>query len=245
VGQYDKVTAFFSGTPGGLIESIEAGEQHGGDTKTITVHHFLRVIVVVLFVPLFFLFFFDTPKAYEGLSQLNEPMDYNLGFIFIVTIAGLFLAHWVPIPAKYFVCPLALSATLSATDVVYFSCPDWLMFISQLIVGIALGAKLLGINFLLLKKCLFLSILTSFSMLMMAFFLSLLLGSFLKVSNDIFFISLVPGGVSEMSLMAVVLSSDATFVTIHHLWRIIVVVIEIVILKRLNVFKSPKTRYDR
>ena len=58
------------------------------------------------------------------------------------------------------------------------------------------------------------------------------------IPQEILFISLVPGGVTEMSLLAVVLSSDATFVTIHHIWRILVVVIEILVLTRLNLFKS-------
>ena len=75
-------------------------------------------------------------------------------------------------------------------------------------------------------------------MLTMAFFLSLLLIQLLTIPQEIMFISFVPGGVTEMSLMAIVLSSDATFVTIHHIWRIVIVVAEIVILSRLNLFKS-------
>tara|TARA_B100000965_G_scaffold389338_1_gene394891 strand:- start:531 stop:761 length:231 start_codon:yes stop_codon:yes gene_type:complete len=75
-------------------------------------------------------------------------------------------------------------------------------------------------------------------MLTMAFFLSLLLIHLLAIPQEILFISFVPGGVTEMSLMAIVLSSDATFVTIHHIWRIVIVVAEIVILSRLNLFKS-------
>ena len=75
-------------------------------------------------------------------------------------------------------------------------------------------------------------------MLTMTFFLSLLLVQLLKIPQEILFISFVPGGVTEMSLMAIVLSSDASFVTIHHIWRIVIVVLEIVILSRLNLFKS-------
>ena len=105
-------------------------------------------------------------------------------------------------------------------------------------VGIALGARLLGLNFNLLRKCLLLSAISSAIMLTMAFFLSFLLVQLLIIPQEILFISFVPGGVTEMSLMAIVLSSDATFVTIHHIWRIVIVVLEILIISRLNLFKS-------
>jgi len=238
LGHYDKVTAFFSATPGGLLESINAGERYGGDESIITIQHFLRIMIVVLIVPIFFLIFLERPNNLEEKLSINPLKDYNLEFLFLTTFLGLILGYKISVPARYFICPLFLSAFLNASGIVNFSCPNWLLFISQLVVGIALGARLLGLNFTLLKKCLVLSAISSTVMLTMAFFLSLLLVQLLTIPQEILFISFVPGGVTEMSLMAIVLSSDATFVTIHHIWRIVIVVAEIVILSRLNLFKS-------
>ena len=238
IGNYDKATAFFSATPGGLLESINAGERYGGDERIITIQHFLRIMIVVIIVPIFFLIFFKNPIRFTDEILSNASIDYNLEFLFLTTIVGLILGYKISIPAKYFICPLFLSAFLNTSGIINFSCPDWLLFISQLVVGIALGARLLGLNFNLLRKCLLLSAISSAIMLTMAFFLSFLLVQLLIIPQEILFISFVPGGVTEMSLMAIVLSSDATFVTIHHIWRIVIVVLEILIISRLNLFKS-------
>ena len=245
IGGYDKVTSFFSGTPGGLLESINSGEKYGGDERIITIQHFLRIIIVVLLVPLFFIVFFETPKIFEEEISLKTPINYNLELLFLTTLTGLILGYRTSIPAKYFICPLILSACLNVSGTVNFSSPDWLLFISQLIVGIALGAKLLGIDANLIKKCLLLSMISTFAMLVTAFLLSVLLIGFLKIPQEILFIALVPGGVTEMSLMAVMLSSDATFVTIHHIWRILVIVIEILILNRFGTFKRLSTHMQK
>ena len=237
LGRYDTVTAFFSATPGGLLESISAGERYGGDERVITIQHFLRILIVVIIVPIFFMIFFETPKTPKSELLLKPLNDHNLEMLIFSTIVGLILAYKTALPAKYFISPLILSAFLNSSEIVTFSSPDWLIFTSQLVVGMALGARLLGISFHALRKCLFLSIISAGLMLIIAFLFSFLLVKTLTIPHEILFISFVPGGVTEMSLLAVVLSSDATFVTIHHIWRIVIVVIEILVLTRLNLFK--------
>ena len=237
LGHYDLVTAFFCATPGGLLESISAGERYGGDEIVITIQHFLRILIVVIIVPVFFITFFETPKIPKSELLLDPFNDNNLEMLLLTTLVGLLLAYKTALPAKYFICPLILSALLNTSGIVNFSSPDWLIFISQLVVGIALGARLLGISFHILSKCLFLSVISASIMLVIAFLLSFFLVKTVKIPQEILFISLVPGGVTEMSLLAVVLSSDATFVTIHHIWRIVIVVIEILVITRLKLFK--------
>ncbi len=237
LGHYDTVTAFFSSTPGGLLESIEAGKKYGGDERIITIQHFLRILIVVIIVPIFFIIFFEPTKT-TSLEIFLEPVtDHNLEMLFLTTLASLILAYKIALPAKYFICPLIFSAILNSTGIVSFSSPNWLLCISQLMVGIALGARLLGINLEILRKSLILSIMSAGIMLIVVFIFSFLLVKILTIPQEILFISFVPGGVTEMGLLALVLSSDITFVTIHHVWRILIVVVEILILTRLNLFR--------
>ena len=238
LGDYDRSTAFFSATPGGFLESISAGERYGGDERVITIQHFLRILIVMIIVPIFFMIFFETLKTPKSDLLFKPLSDHNLEMLFFTTLVGLILAYKTDLPAKYFIFPLILSAFLNTSGIVTFSSPDWLIFISQLVVGIALGARLIGLKFQILRKCLMLSVMSAAIMLIIVFLLSFLLVKILTIPQEILFISFVPGGVTEMSLLAVVLSSDATFVTIHHIWRILVVVIEILVLTRLNLFKS-------
>ena len=237
LGHYDTVTAFFSATPGGLLESIESGKKYGGDVRIITIQHFLRILIVIIIVPIFFIIFFESPKTTSSEISFRPAHDNNLEMLFLTTLVGLILAYKTALPAKYFICPLIFSAILNSTGLVSFSSPNWLLCISQLVVGIALGARLLGINLKILRKSLILSVMSAGIMLIIVFIFSSLLVKILTIPQEILFIAFVPGGVTEMSLLAVVLSSDATFVTIHHIWRIGVVVLELLVLSRLNLFK--------
>ncbi|MBZ4022297.1 hypothetical protein CKO11_07480, partial [Rhodobacter sp. TJ_12] len=53
-GTLDPVTAFFGAAPGGLIETVQMGEEMGGDARMLTMLQFLRLITTLIAVPLFF-----------------------------------------------------------------------------------------------------------------------------------------------------------------------------------------------
>ena len=54
IGRFDRETAYFSATPGGLIEAITLGEEAGGDPATLTLLQFSRLLVCIITVPLAF-----------------------------------------------------------------------------------------------------------------------------------------------------------------------------------------------
>ena len=54
LGKYDRVTAFYAGAPGGLVESMTLGEEAGADIRVLSIQHFIRIILVILIVPMAF-----------------------------------------------------------------------------------------------------------------------------------------------------------------------------------------------
>ena len=74
---------------------------------------FLRILIVVIIVPIFFIAFFDTPKTSTPELILKQLNDHNLEMLFFTTLVGLILAYKTALPAKYFICPLILSAFLN------------------------------------------------------------------------------------------------------------------------------------
>ncbi|MDQ7070134.1 MAG: AbrB family transcriptional regulator [Rhodobacterales bacterium] len=61
VGKYDRQTAFFAGSPGGLFESISLGEEAGADLRLLMLQQFLRIILVVTLVPIGFSWWYGAP----------------------------------------------------------------------------------------------------------------------------------------------------------------------------------------
>ncbi|HOZ35241.1 MAG TPA: AbrB family transcriptional regulator, partial [Tabrizicola sp.] len=53
-GGLDRQTAFYGAVPGGLIESVQLGEEAGANVALLTVLQFLRLIGTIVAVPLIF-----------------------------------------------------------------------------------------------------------------------------------------------------------------------------------------------
>lgn len=52
LAKFDPVTAYFSAMPGGLSEMALVGEAMGGDARTISLVHSVRILLLVLTIPL-------------------------------------------------------------------------------------------------------------------------------------------------------------------------------------------------
>ena len=63
IAGYDRVTAYFSGTPGGLTEMVLAGADMGGDARVISMTHAARILMVVLALPFAFQLLADYDPA--------------------------------------------------------------------------------------------------------------------------------------------------------------------------------------
>ncbi len=76
VGGYDRVTAFFCGMPGGLVEMVIYGEERGGDARIIALVHSARILMVVMTLPFIIQFTqgirLDRPVT--GVSMFDAPL---------------------------------------------------------------------------------------------------------------------------------------------------------------------------
>ena len=71
IGGYDATTAFYSGAPGGLIESIAMGEASGADQPTLIAQQFLRIIFVITLVPMGLSLWLGYPVGSAGGLSFN------------------------------------------------------------------------------------------------------------------------------------------------------------------------------
>ena len=235
VGRYDPPTALFAAMPGGLYEAIEFAEKAGSDPKVMTVQHFARIVVVVVSVP--FLFYLWTGEivgsaAGEEINGSSVELWDVLGLVAIGLI-GRPLGIWLRIPASSITGSILLSAILHGTGVIDFAVPAWLMAVAQLVVGVGLGAQFSGARLPVLAKAFGLSIVMVGSMLLLAISVAWGVHFQTPLGTDALFISLAPGGITEMGLIALSLSVSPVVVAAHHLIRIFIVVSFVQLLGRL------------
>lgn len=227
IGRYDKVTAFYSAMPGGLVEAVALGEQGGGDVKALTLSHFLRLCLVVVLVPTFFYFYLGSAVGSAAGQSFasGRPADWtDVLIISGITGTGLAAARYLHIPAGHLIGPMLLSVLVFGSGLATSANPIWLLWLAQLIVGIGVGSQISGASATGFKRILAASLLMVATYLGLSFVIALLIRHFTGFDFAAVFLSFAPGGVTEMGLIALSLSLSPVLVSAHHVCRIFLTV---------------------
>ncbi|MFN3207957.1 MAG: AbrB family transcriptional regulator [Roseovarius sp.] len=227
IGGYDRPTAFYGAAPGGLFESIALGEEAGADPARLTLQQFLRIIAVVTLLPVGLSLWVGHPvgsSAGVTMAQGHVPWQ-AFPYIAVAGGAGLALGHVLRLPARQLTGPLTVAALLSLTGFYHVDVPQWLVNAAQIAVGTALGMRFTGLSGRLVLRGMGLTVLCVGGMLGLSVLFALALMKVLDQPFDVLLISFAPGGVTEMSLVALSLSANPAFVTMHHIFRILITVV--------------------
>jgi membrane AbrB-like protein len=234
LGGYDPTTAFYASTPGGLYESIELGEAAGADVTRLMMQQFLRIIVVVTALPLGLSLWLGAPVGSSaGMTMARPDVPWSdLPLIALAGLGGLALGHVLRLPAGQMTGPMALAAALSLTGWLSFDIPQWLVNMAQIVLGTALGMRFTGLSRGLLLRGAALAMTAVGAMLGLGVGLAVTLHEMTGEAVDVLLITLAPGGVTEMALVALSLNANPAFVTIHHIYRIVLTVLTLGVITR-------------
>lgn len=231
VAGYDGVTAYFSAMPGGFNEMVISGEAMGGDVRAISLTHTVRVFAVVLAVPFYFRVVegLEAPAAaLGGAGTLGAAGALGAadGLVLVLAgSAGFALARWLRLPAAALVGPMAASAAAHLGGLTEASPPQLLVALAQVVVGTAIGGRFAGVSLRQVRRELAVAVGATALLLALATAFSSAAAAALGVTPAALFLALAPGGLAEMSLVALALGVDTAFVSTLHVVRIILVVI--------------------
>jgi membrane AbrB-like protein len=230
IGGYDRVTAFYCSTPGGLFESLQMGEEAGADVVRLTLQQFLRIIVVVTTLPIALSLYLGEPVGSAGgMTMARGELDWStLPVIVAAGVAGYWLGDVLRLPARQLTGPMLVAALLTLSGLVQIDMPQWLIDAAQVVVGTALGLRFTGVSRALVLRGGWLAVLSVFGMLALAAGFAALLAPATGEPFDVLLISFAPGGVTEMALVALSLQANPAFVTLHHIYRILITVLALI-----------------
>jgi membrane AbrB-like protein len=224
--RFDKVTAYFAASPGGLNEMTLVGGQMGGDERTISLVHATRVFITVFTIPIWFrlhdgLQSTATGRAFVGLFSVDLADYAVLGACAVV---GAFGAARLGLPAAAVLGPMLLSAAVHLAGVTDSSPPTLIVFAAQVVIGTTLGCRFVGFPLGLAGRTIGHGAVVGFLMIAITVGFSVALAWITKLPLPAILLGFAPGGLAEMSLVAIALAVDAAFVATHHIVRIILVV---------------------
>ena len=224
VGGLDPRTAYFAGTPGGLGEMILLGGAMGGDDRAISLAHSTRISLVVLTVPFLFRIFADlTPTTRTVASVAAVPLS-DIALLAVTAVVGIFLARLARLPAPTLTGPMIASAVAHLTGLTAAAPPRELVAVAQLIIGTSIGIRFAGIRFSTIVPSLGHAAVATVGMMILSAAFALALMPLTALPFQPLMLAFSPGGLAEMSLVALALDVDSAFVASHHIARIAMVV---------------------
>lgn len=230
VGRYDFATSYFAAIPGGLMEMVVMGSQMGGDDRKIFLAHGTRILLVVISIPLWFRFVEGyVPQGGLGVGTNAVPISQFAPLDALILAAcgaiGFFAGKAVHLPAYRFTGPLILSAIAHLTGLSASKPPAELVVLAQVILGSSLGCRYVGVRLREISGAFKVAFGSALILLICAVIFSYGIHFATGFKSEALLLSLAPGGLVEMTLIALALGIDVAFITIHHLVRIVLSVV--------------------
>jgi uncharacterized protein len=224
-GGLDPATALFAAVPGGLLESISMGEQAGADMQMLTMLHFLRLIGCILLVPLgFWLLTGQSVGSAAGVTMPGSQVPLGVGDALILVVAavgGALGGRLLHLPGYVITGPVLASGAAHLLGLTTAVPPQWMIQLTQLVVGASLGCRFAGMPRGALPRALRLAALSVAATLALGFAFAAGLHGLVGQRVSTVFLAFAPGGVAEMSLVALSLHVSVVYVTAHHVARIV------------------------
>ncbi len=227
VAGFDRVTAFFAGMPGGLIEMVLLGEEKGGDARIIALVHSARVLLVVMTLPFIVQWIEGVSLGgarASGPSFMQTPLSAELWLLGCIVV-GIMLGHALRLPSKFLLGPMLASAFVHLMGWSDSAPPFEIVNTAQLILGVTVGCRFVGTAPAMILRVLLLSLGSTVMLLACTLGFAWLVAQASVYGHVPLILAYSPGGLAEMSLIALALHTEVAFVAAHHIIRVFLVMV--------------------
>lgn len=227
VGKLDRSTAALSSAPGGLSEILALGPEYGADMRALSLIHGMRIAVILIAVPLTLAWL---SINIGGVPQMDRSIDFSLyiplkdfAILAACLLIGLIGGKKIRLPGSYITGPLILSAIVHYTGLTSLNPPQLLFILAQIVIGTSVAQFFSGTTIRQVLTSLLVGGGLTVINLGIAVVFAFGFQHWLGVPFLWGMLALVPGGLPEMSLIALAMGIDPAFISIHHLFRVVLV----------------------
>ena len=195
----------------------------------VALFHLVRVALVFCSAPLFLALMQgqDAVQA-SNATLLAMPSLFTLPPATLLTFAtmsiiALPVARFIKLPMPHLVGPLILSSTLHILGLVEIPRISEFVILAQLTIGGAVGARLAKVPFLDLAVYIRDAFASAIIVLSTYGLMALALASWTGLDFMQLLLAFIPGGLYEVTLLALIFGFDIAFVAFHHTLRVMMV----------------------
>lgn len=237
---FDPVTSWYAAMPGGLQDMVIFGTEAGGDGRALALIHATRVLIIVTLAPVIL-----TGLYGAGLTGAVGAPIRNLPLLELALMAGAALIGWkgaerIGLFGATILGPMIVTAILSLAGLIHTRPPAEAIWAAQLFIGLGIGVQYVGVTLRELRSF----VLSGLAFVVLLAALAALFTEIVTLSGLAQpvegFLAFAPGGQAEMTVLALVAGADLGFVILHHLTRIVIVILGAPVAARLLKVKRPK-----
>lgn len=237
---YDPVTAWYAAMPGGLQDMVIFGTEAGGNGRALALIHATRVLMIVTLAPVIL-----TGLYGAGLTGAVGAPARDLPVAELALMVGAALVGWkgaerIGMFGASILGPMIVTAGLSLAGLIHTRPPAEAIWAAQFFIGIGIGVQYVGVTLRELRSFILsgLAFVVLLAVLAAAFTEIVTLSGLAHPIEG--FLAFAPGGQAEMTVLALVAGADLGFVILHHLVRIVVVILGAPVAARLMGVRRPK-----
>ncbi|MXN46410.1 AbrB family transcriptional regulator [Shinella kummerowiae] len=230
---FDLVTAFYAAMPGGAADMTIFGQEAGANVRQLSLVHVTRLMVIMVVAPIILVNVYGVGLTHPIGPPASDLPVWELVIMAVAAIVGWKGGERIGLFGAAILGPLLVSAILSLAGILHLRPPREALLAAQFLIGMGIGVSYVGVTLRELRNTVaggaaFVVILAALAGAVTEFVT--LTGLAPPVEG---FLSFIPGGQAEMSMLALVSGADLSFVVVHHLTRILVVILGAPVLFRL------------
>lgn len=225
--QLDFPSVLIGSIPGGLSQMLLLGEEIKSiNLSIVTFLQVSRLILIIIFVPLFVFSPFVATETPRTVTFIHSPMFRwgdlfpNILLFIPVVILSIFIARKIKLPTPFLVGPIFATAIIGLFGYIGPTLPSTLLDASQLMIGAYIGL-LFDLEQIEYKFKMMTTAVASGALLLFGSWgLSLLLSYVKDISFSTSALSLAPGGMDQMGIIAAEIHADLSIVAGYQLFRL-------------------------
>ncbi len=224
VFKLDRVTAYYGAMPGGLQDLLVFGEAAGGNVRALSLIHATRVLLIIGVAPLLIASFWDVDLlARPGAAAADTPPE-QIALMVFAGLGGWFLGGKLNLLGPTIIGPMILTTALSLSGIITQRPPAEMIWISQFFIAIGVGSKYVGLTLEECRKYVLAGLVNGLQLAALsALFIQAIVVLGIAPGLNAF-LAFLPGGQSEMVVLAIIAGADLTYVVLHHILRIVIIV---------------------
>jgi len=225
-------TVLMGSIPGGLTQMVVLAEETKGiDLTVVAFLQVVRLLMIIFCVPLLVfspLFVGDsgTRAASDTVSTIVEhaatvaSTGWGVAVLYVVvSVAAALLADRIQFPSAYMLGPMIITAILHVSGVEGPALPVWLLSAAQVMIGTYVGLLLKPEKLQNKGRIALLAVTSSTLLIAGTIGFSCLLTKLHAISSTTAFLSLAPGGMDQMGIIAHEVNADISIVTGYQIFR--------------------------